>query len=148
MTVSEGLLAASRGNLCEARSMMIRWSYSEHAKLAPNPAPGLWLTGMARALMNRARPGVLATDLAACNQYEEGLERAMAVRCPALLVSGGRDRMTPVRAAGALQQALPRMKTVTLAGAGHAMMQEQPDALLDALVRFLSPLARASTPSG
>jgi len=44
--------------------------------------------------------------------------------------------MTPPRSTKALLAALPGAKTVTV-DAGHQMMAEQPDAVLDALVAFL-----------
>jgi pimeloyl-ACP methyl ester carboxylesterase len=59
------------------------------------------------------------------------------VRCPALLILGARDLMAPPRNTDALVAALPDKKVVTLPGCGHALMAEQPDAVLDALRRFL-----------
>jgi pimeloyl-ACP methyl ester carboxylesterase len=45
--------------------------------------------------------------------------------------------MTPLRATLALQALLPHAQTIVLEGAGHALMAEQPDAVLDALIAFL-----------
>ena len=45
--------------------------------------------------------------------------------------------MAPPKNAAAMCEALADCRTVTLAGAGHAMMAEQPDAVLDALRGFL-----------
>jgi pimeloyl-ACP methyl ester carboxylesterase len=47
--------------------------------------------------------------------------------------------MTPPRAAADLARQMPHARTVTLAGSGHALMAEQPDAVLDALIGFLRP---------
>ncbi len=60
------------------------------------------------------------------------------VRCPALLILGARDIMAPPRAAKELAEALPDVQTITLPGCGHSMMAEEPDAVLDALVAFLT----------
>ena len=60
-----------------------------------------------------------------------------AVRCPALLLVGERDVMTPPKGARALADALPDARTVVLPDCGHMMMVEQPDATLDALRGFL-----------
>ena len=46
--------------------------------------------------------------------------------------------MTPVRAATALRQAIPAAQTVEVPAAGHALMAEAPDAVLDALRGFLA----------
>jgi pimeloyl-ACP methyl ester carboxylesterase len=45
--------------------------------------------------------------------------------------------MTPPRAAKPVIDALAGVRVVTLADTGHAMMAEQPDAVLDALRAFL-----------
>ncbi len=45
--------------------------------------------------------------------------------------------MAPPRSALDLAAAFGDSRTVTLAGCGHAMMAEQPDAVLDALAAFL-----------
>jgi pimeloyl-ACP methyl ester carboxylesterase len=45
--------------------------------------------------------------------------------------------MAPPRAAKGLVEALAGVRVVTLPDTGHAMMAEQPDAVLDALRRFL-----------
>jgi pimeloyl-ACP methyl ester carboxylesterase len=87
--------------------------------------------------MERSRPGALYVDLCACNGYANGLAAAAAVRCPALLVLGARDLMAPPKAAQGLIAALAEKQVVTLADCGHAMMAEQPDAVLDALAAFL-----------
>jgi pimeloyl-ACP methyl ester carboxylesterase len=88
-------------------------------------------------LLEQARPGVIYTDLRACNDYAAGLGHAAAVRCPALLILGEHDRLTPPRAARQLAATLPDAATVVLEGAGHAMLAEQPDAVLEHLMRVL-----------
>ena len=58
---------------------------------------------------------------------------------PALLILGKRDQMTPMKASQALAAKIPNVRTVALEGAGHALMSEQPDAVLDALIDHLTP---------
>jgi pimeloyl-ACP methyl ester carboxylesterase len=82
------------------------------------------------------------TDFSACNAYAKGGEAAAGVRCPVLFVFGTRDVMTPPRSAQALTAALKHGKIVTV-DAGHAMMAEQPDAVLDALIAFAGACVRA-----
>jgi pimeloyl-ACP methyl ester carboxylesterase len=140
MPVSEALLAAATANdEAKAIAMINGWSHSQRGLMGGNTVPGMWMLGANQRLMERQRPGVIGIDLAACNAYANGVAAAAAVaatRCPTLIVAGSRDLMTPTRNTKALAGMLPHAKVVTLPGAGHAMMAEQPDALLDALIAF------------
>ncbi len=80
---------------------------------------------------------MLHGDLKACADYADGLATAAAIVCPALLVLGARDAMTPARAAKPLAEAIPGARTTVLDGCGHMMMTEQPDQVLDALITIL-----------
>ena len=97
----------------------------------------MWMVGSTLRLYERSRPYVLHNDMNACNKYSAGLERAAAVRCPVLMVLGKGDRLTPVRGTLPLQQALPDPRVVVLEDAGHTLMTEAPNLLLDALREFL-----------
>ena len=137
MTVSGELLAAASANDHIALEMINSWSFSAPRQLGGNRWPGVWMTVNAIRLMERMRPNVLHADLSACNDYANGLKAAATVRCPALVLLGGRDAMAPPRAARELAKTLADARVVTLAECGHAMMSEEPDAVLDALRRFL-----------
>ena len=137
MPVSEALLDAARGDEPRAMAMINAWSHGPRAQIGGNTLPGMWMIGMNHALMRRQPRGVLYNDLAACNDYGHDLENTARVACPALLIVGTRDQMTPPRASKALAEALPNARTVTIEGAGHALMAEQPDNILDALRAFL-----------
>ena len=137
MEVSEALLDAAKANDHVAYELINGWSTSAGKQLGGNTVPGMWLMGSAIRLMERTPPGVLHADLVACNAWTGGLEAAAAVRCPSLVVIGARDIMAPPRAAKALAETLAGARVVTLPDTGHAMMAEQPDAVLDALRGFL-----------
>lgn len=137
MRVSEALLEAARSDGHEAIDMLTLWGHSKSAQLGGNPNPGIWMLGSAQRLMNRSAPGVIHTDLQACNNYASGFEHAAAVRCPALLILGERDQLTPSRTARGLADALPNARTVILKGCGHALMTEQPDTVLDHLIKVV-----------
>jgi pimeloyl-ACP methyl ester carboxylesterase len=91
------------------------------------------MLGGAIRLLERGRPGVLYRDLAACNDYRDGLVSAAKVSAPATLVLGERDQMTPAKAGRALAAALHNARVVTLPGAGHMLMSERPDEVLAAV---------------
>ena len=137
MPVADALLDAARRNDHIACELITGWSYSPRRQLGGNRMPGMWLTGNAMRLLERTQPGVLHADLLACHAYATGVEAAAKVRCPALVVLGARDIMAPPRNAHALIAALPGARVVTLPESGHALMAEEPDAVLDALRAFL-----------
>jgi len=58
---------------------------------------------------------------------------AATVTVPTTVILGERDMMTPAKAGKALAAAVPNARTVVLPGAGHMMMAERPDELLEAL---------------
>jgi len=139
MPVSDELIEAARADDHVAYELINGWSFSAAKQLGGNRQPGVWLTGNAMRLMERTPPGVLYADLAACHAYAGGLDAARRVRCPTLLLLGARDLMAPPRAAKDLADALPNARAVMLPGCGHAMMAEEPDAVLDALRSHLQP---------
>jgi len=140
--VSRDLLAAAEADDHAAIDMLRIWGYGFRAGIGGSLAPGLWMLGGAERLLERARPGVLFTDLQACNAYGDGLAAAAKVAVPVTLVLGERDLMTPAKAGMELAAALPNARVVTLKGAGHMLMSERPDEVL-AAVREFAP-ARSS----
>lgn len=137
--VSDDLLAASRDDRPRAERMIIAWGFGKRAHIGGMRAPGLWMTGGGLSLLERSAESLLATDMAATNAYDEGLAAAAEVRCPTLVLCGDDDRMTPVRVAKPLVEALAEATMVVLPGSGHMLPIEQPDRTLDALAAFLAP---------
>jgi pimeloyl-ACP methyl ester carboxylesterase len=137
MPVHPALLGAAKDAPAKAYDMMTGWCHSADAKLGGHPAPGLWMTGNSRALLDRNRPGVLASDLAACNTWTTGRDAAVKVACPTHFIFGGADVMTPAKKGGELAALIGGATTTTLPGIGHIMMAEAPDAALDALIAHL-----------
>ena len=134
MKVAEPFMDAARRNDHAAYDMETIWGHAAQVPLGGNPNPGMWMYGDSLARLRRLAPGVLYSDLKACNEYRlEG-----NVSCPALFILGKRDVMTPPKAAMELQKKIPQSKTVMIAPSGHTLMAEAPDATLDALIAFFS----------
>jgi pimeloyl-ACP methyl ester carboxylesterase len=136
MPVAPDLLNAAEADDHAAIDMMSIWGYGFRAGLGGSLAPGMWMLGGAERLLERARPGVLFKDLSACNEYRDGLASAAKVTAPATLVLGERDMMTPARAGSELAAALPNARVIMLKGAGHMLISERPDEVLDAVRGF------------
>lgn len=133
MTVGPDLLKAAEANDHAAIDMVSIWGLGFAAELGGSLAPGLWMHFGAERVLEQCKPGVLFSDLSACNSYQGALAAAAKVTVPVTLILGERDMMTPARAGKALAAALPNSRTVVLSGAGHMMMAERPDELLAAL---------------
>ncbi|MCC2955473.1 alpha/beta hydrolase [Massilia sp. IC2-477] len=152
MKVSDTLLQTARDDEEAAIDMVNAWSHSSIAHKPSCPGPGFSVMGGARRLMQRMsarNPAQLFyTDFAACNSYAEGEAAASAVRCPVLFVFGKKDVMTPPRSTKLLTAAMAH-GTIVHVDAGHQMMAEAPDAVLDALAGFaasIKPMETQETP--
>ncbi len=141
MKVSDAFLGAAKANDTAAYDMETIWGHAAQVPLAGNPSPGMWMYGDTLARLSRLAPGVLHTDLSACNAYAGGLESAAKVKCPVQFVLGARDVMTPPRAAQALAAAIAGARTALIPPSGHSLMAEAPDATLDALIAWANALS-------
>jgi pimeloyl-ACP methyl ester carboxylesterase len=133
MPVHPDLLAEAASGEHNAVDLMVTWAVGRQAQLGANAAPGLWLTGAALRLLERADAAVLAGDLAACDAYRGAAEAAASVSCPTLLLLGADDRMAPATKAVAFARSFKDGRSVVLRGSGHMMMLEDPAATLAAL---------------
>ena len=141
MPVPAALLELGRSDVHAAIDRVVMYSFSSLAAKPSYPGPGVWLRGGARALMRQvfARgkdPQLFHTDFAACNNYRGGLDAAGKVRCAAHLVLGEFDQMTLPRNAVAVAAALKA--PIHRVAAGHFLMQECPDGVLNALRQALA----------
>ena len=137
MPVHPKLLEAARKNDHAAIDMIADWGFGRSAQLGGAAAPGTWMVGGGVRLLETARGPALGDDLAACDSYKGAAEAAAKVACPTLVVIGTTDRMTPPAGARALAKRIAGSRTVEIAGSGHMMMIEKPDATLDALAAHL-----------
>lgn len=137
MPVSDALLGTAQKNPDSACRMITKFSHTPQFYLTGGGGHGVWGPGATLAIMRRSPPGVLALDLDNCNRYQHGLEAAADVACPTLLVVARRDRMTPARNIQPLQAALRKVTRAEIPDCGHAMMNEQPQRITEALLGFL-----------
>ena len=136
MKVTEALLANGRDTPLDAIDLMNVYSHSTIAAKPAHPGPGAWLHGGNRALMRRQQAlqkntNLFVHDFSLCDRYANGLQAAAQVRCPVTVVLGERDQMNSPRSARELAAALKAR--VVMLPAGHSLMQELPDAVLNEL---------------
>jgi pimeloyl-ACP methyl ester carboxylesterase len=137
MPVSAGLLETSEKAEHDAFEMVNIWGHAPQSYLGGNTIPGMWMLGSHLRLLERTAPGTLHRDFVACNTYASGLDDAVKIKCPALLILGARDQMTPPRRARDLIAKISGARTVVLDSAGHSLMAEEPDRVLDELIGFI-----------
>lgn len=137
MPVHPDLLSAARAGDHVAVDLLVSWGLGRRAHLGGAQAPGTWMMGGSTRLLERDAHAALAVDLAACNAYAGAKEAAASLRCPALIIAGALDRMTPPKGAAELAGLMTAGRVVTLANCGHMMMIEQPDRTLDALAEIV-----------
>jgi pimeloyl-ACP methyl ester carboxylesterase len=136
MSVSPALLEAAERDPLAAIDSVNAFSHSTMAGKPSYPGPGSWLHGANRALMRRVQArdphvSVFVNDFRACDRYQGGIVAAAKVACPTTLILGTRDQMTLPGKSGDLARALHA--DVAMLPAGHALMSEAPDAVLDAI---------------
>ncbi len=143
MKVSPALLETALNAPWKAIDMVNAFSHSTLAAKPANPGPGTWTHGANRAVMRRMLAGYAEAghgnlfhhDFGVCDRYAGALQAAERVRCPVRLILGAKDGMTLPKAAAGLAQAL-QAGVVTIP-AGHSLMAEAPDDVLNALKDFL-----------
>ena len=138
MQVHPDLLALSAADDPVAFELITDWGFGKLAHKGGHQAPGLWLLGGGRVLLASGQPGVLGTDMAACNAWEGALDAAARVSCPTLFLLAAEDHMTPPRASKGLQAAIANAEIESLPATGHMMTVERPNESIDIIYAFLN----------
>jgi len=139
MVVGKGLLDAAKANSHDAIDMISIFGHTLASQLGHNKIAGVSVMNTGIALLEQARPGVLFTDLNACNEYrggEQAADKIKAADLPVTLIAGDDDRMTPMKTTVALATALGAPIDV-IDDCGHMMMSEQPESTLQIVRRVL-----------
>jgi len=99
------------------------------------------LVKLARTRMAETRPRVLHRDFQACDRFDV-LDRLGEIKVPAQVICGVDDRLTPLKSSRFLAEAIPGSRLVTIDGAGHMVMLEQPEEVAGAVKSFLDDCYR------
>ncbi len=137
MRVNDVLLDGARTNSHLANQLTNAWGYGRAAQRGRHTMPGTWMMTGGMRLLEAAGEGILYNDMNACHIYEGGDAAAKSLKCPTLSIMGEKDMMTPLKAARRTAARIADVREVAIPGAGHIMLDEAPDATLDALRDFL-----------
>ena len=91
------------------------------------------MLGGSQRVLESMKPGVLHSDLAACNAYKDTLTQAAKVKVPVTIILGERDQMIPAKSGRALAQSFANARVVVIPDTGHSPLSERPDETLLAL---------------
>ncbi|HXJ22992.1 MAG TPA: alpha/beta hydrolase [Polyangia bacterium] len=103
--------------------------------LSPDAPPALWAHLLARA---EARGPSLIAGIEALRDRPDRTGDLAAIRCPALVIRGAGDQVTPADVMQKMADGIAGARFVTLPGAGHLSHIEAPGPFLEAVGGFLS----------
>lgn len=129
MPVNPQLLQTATQNPDEAAGMILKWGI---AKTAPS-----FVREKLEPMMKTTAPGVLASDLAACNEWQKTVPLAKEIKGSVLVLAGAEDKMTPSAKADDLATLFLRGKSIALSGAGHMLMVENPKETARLILDFI-----------
>jgi len=137
MPVHPDLIAAAEAGGVLAPNLITDWGFGPDAHMGGHPSPGLWVSRAGFRVLANGRHGSLAAGLKACNAYTGAVEAAARITCPTRLILGAEDRMTPVKAAQPLIEAMPHAEVIVLPDTGHMLPTEAPIAVAKALLPLI-----------
>jgi len=88
-------------------------------------------------LLERSSDGVFYNDLKACNEFADSLGLAENISVKTLVIIGEQDKMTAASNALKVAGKIRNCSVTNLKACGHAMLSEQPNAVLDALITIV-----------
>lgn len=117
----------------EAADIMLQWGFGHKIHMGISPTPGMQPIAIGQKIMS-ANP--LAADLHCCDEYLSGDAAAAKVTAPCLMILGGQDKMTPMKAGMAAAKILGA-EILVIPDSGHMLPIEAPRQVLNALRDFI-----------
>jgi pimeloyl-ACP methyl ester carboxylesterase len=135
--VNDALIKAAEEKPESAIAMMMSWGFGPAGHLYQGPIPGNAMLAGGRNVMRGNVPNELATDLKACNAYQNGKAAAAAIGCPVQVILAGKDRMAPRKAGMQLVEHLAKPEVHVIPESGHMLPLEAPDKCRRLLREFI-----------
>jgi pimeloyl-ACP methyl ester carboxylesterase len=135
--VNPALIEAAETRPEEAIAMMIGWGFGTAGHLHQGPIPGNSMLAGGRSVMRGNTPQALATDLKACNAYQNGRQAAAKISVPVQVIIAGQDRMAPKKATDELVEHLHDPEVHVIEESGHMLPLEAPNRCRELLKTFI-----------
>ena len=107
--------------------MMLSWGFGPAGHMHQGPIPGNSMIAGGKKVMRGNVPNELATDLKACDAYQNGKLAASAIDCPQQVILAGKDRMAPRKAGMELVDNLNKPDLTIISNSGHMVPLEAPN---------------------
>lgn len=123
--VNDYLINLAAEKEAKAIKFMVSWSHSAEGHKFDHTMPGQSHLGAGAEVMGQNAPGVLLTDLKACNDYTVGADAAEKVTCPTLMIFGRNDRMVPAKFGMKLGGMIDGAESHVIEKCGHFLQSER-----------------------
>lgn len=135
LRVSPQLLDLAQNDFPAAVDLISQWEWGPSV---PDEVKDL---GMQQLLATD--PDVMLHDYRACDAFDLR-EQLGAIATPSLIIAGGSDRMMPLKHVEWMVERLPHARLITALNAGHMVMLEAEDQVVNAVEQFLCESNRAA----
>ncbi len=135
--VNAALINSAQNDPDAAIAMMMSWGFGSAGHLHQGPIPGNSMLAGGRSVMSGNVPNELATDLKACDAYQNGKAAAAKIRGPVQVILAGKDRMAPKKACMELVNHLADPEVHVVPRSGHMIPLEAPNTCRQLLKNFI-----------
>ena len=132
MPVNKDLIDLASDGDSDAVKLMMKWGYEGSKKfIGGNPVEKIIQSP-------RDISEILAVDLIACNNYQNGSDAAKAINCPAMFVLGELDKMANLENGKKFANLVKNSTTHIISGSGHMIMIEKAFEMREKILEFLN----------
>ena len=131
MPVHKDLINLASDGDSDAVKLMMKWGYEGSKKfIGGNPVEKIIQSP-------RDISEILAVDLIACNNYQNGSEAAKGIDCPTLFILGELDKMANLESGKKFANIVKNSTTHIIDGCGHMIMIEKAFEMREKVFEFL-----------
>ena len=132
MPVNKDLIDLATDGDSDAVKLMMKWGFEGSKKfIGGNPVEKIIQSP-------RDISEILAVDLIACNNYQNGSNAAKAINCPALFIFGELDKMANLENGKKFANLVNNSITHIIIGSGHMIMIEKAFEMREKILEFLN----------
>jgi len=132
MPVNKDLIDLATDGDSDAVKLMMKWGFEGSKKfIGGNPVEKI-----IQSPSDISK--ILAVDLIACNNYQNGSDAAKAINCPAMFIFGELDKMANLESGKKFANLVKNSTTHIIIGSGHMIMIEKAFEMREKILEFLN----------